>query len=156
MIKVKFKRIHADAHLPSQGTEESVGYDLHAYILTEDGRPSKKLIAKNTVENISTGITIEPPKGYFAAVCSRSGLAKESLSVCNSPGVIDPDYRGEIRVLLHNGGYEFKTIHHEDRIAQLIFFPATFIEVTESETLSETVRGEKGLGSTGGISGKGP
>lgn len=153
MIKVKFKRIHPDALLPTQGTEESVGYDLHAYIKSEDGRPSKKIIAPHTVWNIATGVALETPKGYFATVCSRSGIAKQSLSVCNSPGIIDPDYRGEIRVLLHNGGYEFATIHHEDRVAQLIFFPATFVEIVESQTLSETARGEKGLGSTGGISG---
>lgn len=152
MIKVRFKRLQPDAHLPTQGTEESVGYDLYAYINTEDGRPSKKIIGPHMVENIPTGIAVESPIGYFATVCSRSGIAKQSLSVCNSPGIIDPDYRGEIRVLLHNGGYEYQTIHHEDRIAQLIFFPATYIEVIESDTLSETTRGEKGLGSTGGIS----
>lgn len=153
MIQVKFKRLHPDAKLPTQGTEGSVGYDLYAYILTEDGRPSKTLIPPHTVKNISTGIAMEPPHGHFAAVCSRSGIAKLSLSVCNSPGIIDPDYRGEVRVLLHNGGYEYATIYHEDRIAQLIFFPATYIEVVEAETLTETVRGTKGLGSTGGISG---
>lgn len=152
MIKVKFKRLGYDAHLPTQGTEESIGYDLYAYIITEDGRNSKKIIAPHTVQNIPTGIALETPKGYFATVCSRSGIAKQSLSVCNSPGIVDPDYRGEIFVLLHNGGYEFQAIHHEDRIAQLIFFPATYIEVVESESLSETIRGEKGLGSTGGIS----
>lgn len=152
MIKVKFKRLHADALLPKQGTEESVGYDLHAYILTEDGRPSKKVIPPHWTWNIPTGIAMEPAKGYFAAVNSRNGIAKESLSVCNSPGVIDPDYRGEIMVLLHNGGYEYKTIHHEDRIAQLIFYPTIYIEVVEGE-LSPTERGEKGLGSTGGIRG---
>jgi dUTP pyrophosphatase len=151
MIQVKFKRLHSDSLLPKQGTEESVGYDLHAYILTEDGRPSKKIIPPNYVFNIPTGIAIEPPKGYFAVVSSRSGLAKEALSVCNSPGIIDPDYRGEIRVLLHNGGYEYKTIHHEDRIAQLVFVPAVYAEIVEVETLSETGRGEKGLGSTGGV-----
>jgi dUTP pyrophosphatase len=152
-IKVKFRLFWNDAKLPTQGTEESVGYDLYAYIKTEDGRPSKKLIAPHTVQNVPTGIAMEPNTGYFATVCSRSGIAKQGLSVCNSPGVIDPDYRGEIRVLLHNGGYEYQTIHHEDRIAQLIFFPATYIEVVEAETLSETGRGEKGFGSTGGIGG---
>lgn len=152
MIEVKFKRLHKDALLPTQGTEESVGYDLHAYIKTEEGRPSKKLIAPHTVWNIPTGIALETPSGYFATVCSRSGIAKQSISVCNSPGIIDPDYRGEIRVLLHNGGYEFVTIHHEDRIAQLVFFPATFVKVVEATELSPTGRGEKGLGSTGGIS----
>lgn len=149
MIQVKFKRLHPDARLPTQGSEESVGYDLYAYILTEDGRPSKKIIGPHTTQNIATGIALETPPGYFACVCSRSGIAKQSLSVCNSPGIVDPDYRGEVRVLLHNGGYEYQTIHHEDRIAQLIFFPATYIEVIESDTLSETGRGEKGLGSTG-------
>lgn len=151
MIEVKFKRLHEDSKVPTQGTEESVGYDLYAYIKTEDGRPSKKIIAPHTVWNVATGIALETPKGYFAAVCSRSGIAKESLSVCNSPGIVDPDYRGEVRVLLHNGGYEYQTIHHEDRIAQLVFFPATYVKVVEAKELSETERGTQGLGSTGGL-----
>lgn len=152
MIDVKFKRLHSDALLPTQGTEESVGYDLYAYLKTEEGRPSKKLIAPHTVWNIPTGVALETPSGYFATVCSRSGLAKQAISVCNSPGIIDPDYRGEIRVLLHNGGYEFVTIHHEDRIAQLVFLPATFVKIVEVSDLTPTERGTKGLGSTGGIS----
>lgn len=155
MIEVKFKRLHPDALLPRQGTEESVGYDLHAYLLTAEGRPSKKLIPPHNTFNVPTGIALEAPSGFFAAVVSRSGIAKLSVSVCNSPGIIDPDYRGEIRVLLHNGGYEYTTIHHEDRIAQLIFMPAVFIKPIEVESLSETERGDKGLGSTGGIGGTG-
>jgi dUTP pyrophosphatase len=149
MIEVKFKLLHPDAILPKQGTEESVGYDLHAYILTDEKRPSKKLIPPHVTLNVSTGIALETPKGYFATCCSRSGIAKNSVSVCNSPGIIDPDYRGEIRVLLHNGGYEYWTVHHEDRIAQLIFFPATFVKITQVPELSETGRNTKGLGSTG-------
>lgn len=149
MIEVKFKLLHLNAILPRQGTGESIGYDLHAYILTDDRRPSKKLIPPHSTFNVPTGIALETPKGYFATVCSRSGLAKNSLSVCNSPGIIDPDYRGEIHVLLHNGGYEYQTVHHEDRIGQLVFFPATFIKVTEAKELSVTERGTKGLGSTG-------
>jgi dUTP pyrophosphatase len=152
MIQVKLKRLHHDAILPHQGTEGSVGYDLHAYILSSSGRPDKKIIGAKTTMNIPTGIAIEAPDGYFTAVCSRSGLAKDSLSVCNSPGIVDPDYRGEIRVLLYNGGYEWRTIHHEDRIAQLVFFPAIYANLIEVPELSQTERGEKGLGSTGGVS----
>ena len=153
MIEVKFKKLQPNALLPRQGTEESIGYDLHAYLLTAEGRPSKKLIPPHSTFNVSTGIALETPPGYFATVCSRSGLAKLSVSVCNSPGIIDPDYRGEIRVLLHNSGFEYATIHHEDRIAQLIFFPATYIQVVEVSELSKTERSEKGLGSTGGFGG---
>lgn len=149
MIEVKFKLLKSDARLPTQGTEQSIGYDLYAYLKTERDTASKKIIPCHNTWNFSTGIALETPKGYFATVCSRSGLAKSSLSVCNSPGIIDPDYRGEVQVLLHNGSYEYQTIHHEDRIAQLIFWPATYIKVVEATELSETKRGDKGLGSTG-------
>lgn len=149
MIEVKFKLLKPDARLPTQGTEQSIGYDLYAYLKTDRGTASKKVLPQNHTWNIPTGIALETPTGYFATVCSRSGLAKSSLSVCNSPGIIDPDYRGEICVLLHNGSYEWQTIHHEDRIAQLIFWPATYIKVIEATELSETKRGEAGLGSTG-------
>lgn len=149
LIEVKFKLLHSDARLPTQGSKESVGYDLYAYIKTERDTPSKKIIPCHNTWNVPTGVSLEVPKGYFATVCSRSGLAKSSLFVCNSPGIIDPDYRGEVRILLHNGSYEYQTIHHEDRIGQLVFWPATFITPVEVTELSETERGEKGLGSTG-------
>lgn len=149
MVKLKFKKLHPDAILPHRGTEGSVGWDVHAYIISETGRPEKKLIGPGRTMNISTGLLIEPPEGYFVMVCSRSGLAKNSVFVGNAPGIIDPDYRGEVRVLVHNSGYEYCTIHHEDRIGQLVVVPVIPISVVETDVLSETGRGEAGFGSTG-------
>lgn len=149
MIEVKFKKLYPDAILPKRWSEESVGWDLHAYLMSETGRPSKKVLPQGNTFNVPTGIAIEPPPGYFVMVCSRSGLAKESVFVANAPGIIDPDYRGEVRVLLFNGGFRAHFIQHEDRIAQIVVVPATSIRVVEVPELTETSRGEKGLGSTG-------
>lgn len=82
-------------------------------------------------------------------VVSRSGLALRGIFVTNAPGILDPDYRGEIEVLLYNGGHEAHYVKHGDRIAQLIFAPFTPASVREVEALSETERGAKGFGSTG-------
>lgn len=99
---------------------------------------------------VPTGIEIEVPPNHFGAVCSRSGLAGRSIWVANAPGVIDPDYRGEIKVLLHNGGIETQYIKHDDRIAQLLIIPYAAATVLVTSKLSETARGSSGLGSTGG------
>jgi dUTP pyrophosphatase len=151
MIELKFHRLYPDATLPRRWSEESVGYDLHAYSVSETGRPLKRLIPPHSTQNISTGLAIEPPSGYFVMVCSRSGLAKLSIMVANGPGIIDPDYRGEVKVLLYNGGFQSYYVQHEDRIAQLVVVPVTSISIVESEALSETGRGAKGFGSTGGL-----
>jgi len=99
---------------------------------------------------IGTGIKLEIPKGFAAQVCPRSGLAsKDGVTVLNSPGLIDNDYRGEIKVILYNSGKEEFTVKNGDRIAQLLFFPifqAIFHKVNE---VSKTSRGEGGFGSTG-------
>jgi dUTP pyrophosphatase len=153
MIELKFKKLHPDAHLPKRWSEESVGYDLHAFCLSETGRPIKQLIPPHATRNISTGLLIEPPPGHFIMVCSRSGLAKLSVMVANAPGIIDPDYRGEIKVLIYNGSFQSYYVSHEDRIAQIVVVPVTPISVVEADALSETGRGEKGFGSTGGLSG---
>lgn len=150
-MELKFKKLHPDALLPRRWSEESVGYDVHAYSVSETGRPSKVLLPPYNTRNISTGLLIEPPPGYFVMVCSRSGLAKHSIFVANAPGIIDPDYRGEVRVLLYNGGLQSHYVQHEDRIAQLVLVPVSPHLVCEVDILSETERGEKGFGSTGGM-----
>lgn len=99
---------------------------------------------------VGTGIKLEIPKGFAAMVCSRSGLAaKNGIQVLNAPGIIDTDYRGEIKVILHNTSGEEFIIKKGDRVAQLLFFPifqAVFHKVDE---VTSTQRGEGGLGSTG-------
>ena len=86
---------------------------------------------------------------WLPAVCSRGGLASKSIFVANAPGIIDPDYRGEIMVILYNGGHETYYIQHEDRIAQLIAIQAQMTGIVELEITDETERGEGRLGSTG-------
>lgn len=145
------KRTHPDAKLPYRGTENSVGLDLHAYLVSETGRPSTAIIPPRNTRAIPTGLVVSPPEGFALYLCSRSGLAKErSLFVTNAPGVIDPDYRGELMVLLYNGGTETYYVKHEDRIGQLIALPALIMSMMEIDDLPlNTSRGDKGFGSTG-------
>jgi dUTP pyrophosphatase len=101
-------------------------------------------------ERIPTGLFIEVPAGYEAQVRPRSGLAARSgLTVLNAPGTIDPDYRGEVEVILINLGSEPFTVKNGDRIAQMVISPAVRVKVTETGSLSETLRGAGGFGSTG-------
>lgn len=100
--------------------------------------------------SVSTGLHLEIPRGYVAQVCPRSGLAlKHGLTVLNSPGIIDSDYRGEIKVLLINHNSLRYTVKKGDRIAQLVFMPVVHADMKHVETLSSTERGEGGFGSTG-------
>ena len=130
--------------LPAYQTEDAAGVDLRAHITaTVVLKPLERAL-------IPTGLFLEIPKGYEAQVRPRSGLAlKHGITVLNTPGTIDADYRGEIKVLLVNLSSEAFTIESGERIAQMVFAhyeKATFEEV---ETLSDTVRGTGGYGSTG-------
>jgi dUTP pyrophosphatase len=131
-------------HLPFYATELSAGMDLKASIETP--------IELDTLERamVPTGIYIELPAGYEAQIRPRSGLAaKHGISVCNSPGTIDADYRGEIKVILVNLSKEKFTINPGERIAQMVIAKYEKIEWEEVEQLSETDRGTGGFGSTG-------
>ncbi|MBQ1218963.1 MAG: dUTP diphosphatase [Bacteroidales bacterium] len=130
--------------LPFYATELSAGMDLKASIETP--------IELDTLERamVPTGIYIELPAGYEAQIRPRSGLAaKHGISVCNSPGTIDADYRGEIKVILVNLSKEKFTINPGERIAQMVIAKYEKIEWEEVEQLSETDRGAGGFGSTG-------
>lgn len=147
---VKFKRLHIDAQLPTRSTEGAVGYDLFAYSISETGRPNKVVLPPRATRLVQCGIAIALPPNLWAGVHSRSGLAKShSIFVANAPGVIDPDYRGTVGVLLYNGGFESYYVQHGDRIAQLIFHHVFHPMMEEVEELEPTERGEKGYGSTG-------
>ena len=146
---LKFKKLHPAAHVPRRWSDNAVGYDLHALLLSETGHSLRKVVPPCSTINVPTGLAIEPPPGYYCLVLPRSGLGKHSISVTNSPGLIDPDYRGEIQVLVYNGSYINHWIEHDQRIAQLIVMPLIRINVTEVPQLSETERGALGFGSTG-------
>ncbi len=134
----------SDNELPAYETIGSAGLDIRAFI--------EETITLNPFERklIKTGLFLEIPVGYEAQVRPRSGYAlKNGVTVLNSPGTIDADYRGEVGVILINLSQEKVEIHSGDRIAQLVFAKVEQAEWTEVETLSETERGAGGFGSTG-------
>ena len=141
---MKIKLLTNTATIPTRGSEYSAGYDLYADI------PSELLIFENENVLIGTGIAVEIPKGYFGALFARSGLAtKQGLRPANCVGVIDSDYRGEVKVALFNDSTNSKTIKPHERIAQLVILPYANVELEVVDELTDTVRGDGGFGSTG-------
>lgn len=131
-----------DGELPKYQTSGSAGCDLTS---AED-----VTIPPQTRRVVGTGLKIEMPGGYGAYVCPRSGLAaKHGVTVLNTPGVIDNDYRGEIKVILYNSGEEEFIVKKGDRIAQLVFFPIIQAIFRKIKVVASTDRGEGGFGSTG-------
>ena len=143
-------KIHPDATLPFRALPESIGYDISAYLKTNEGRNSTKMVPAQHTISIPCGLVVLAPAGFSLLVCSRSGLALRGVFVANSPGVIDPDYVGELKVLLCNTSWEPAYIKHEDRIAQLLVIPRPLTPPIEEITLlPSTERGTRGFGSTG-------
>jgi len=152
-LSVKITRIDSgsrDLPLPSYATAGSAGMDLHAAVASDVTiQPSESLL-------VPTGYSIELPEGIEAEVRPRSGLAiKHQIGILNSPGTIDSDYRGEIKVILTNFGKEPFTIRRGDRIAQLVVHRYVRIAWEEVDRLAETGRGEGGFGHSGVSSFKG-
>ena len=144
MQKINVKKLRPDARLPVYGTEFSAGADLCACL------DAPVTLQPGETKLISIGIAMEIPAGYAGLVFARSGLAsKRHLAPANKVGVIDPDYRGEFFVPLHNHGPVPQTIEPGERIAQMILTPFLTAQFVETETLSDTVRGAGGFGSTG-------
>jgi dUTP pyrophosphatase len=145
-LKIKVKRLPhlGDLPLPSKQSRGSSGVDLHACV-EED-----IVLAPGRSALVPTGIVIEVPPGYEAQVRPRSGLAlKKGVTVLNSPGTVDSDYRGEVGVILINHGGESVTVKRGDRVAQMIFCAVMDPVIEESERLEETGRGAGGFGHTG-------
>ena len=142
---VLIKKLNANSfELPKYQTEGSVGIDLSASIIDDI------LIRPNDRELIPTGVAISLPQNIEGQVRPRSGLAlKYGITVLNSPGTIDSDYRGEIKVILINLGKEDFLIQNNDRIAQLVFNEVVKVSLKEVDNLDQTSRDEKGFGSTG-------
>lgn len=148
--RLEVYRTDPRAKLPVRANTEAIGLDIFAFLLTEGGRPSKKAIGRTETAKIPTGLILKPPSGYFIQVNSRSGLASRSVFVANAPGIIDPDYSGEIFILLHNSGYETQWIEHDHRIAQITLSPITRIHLAETPAPPlPDGRGTSGFGSTG-------
>ena len=145
-VPVRIKRLAhgADLDLPGYATAGAAGMDV---ISAED-----LTLAAGARHAVATGLSVAIPPGYEIQVRPRSGLAlKHGISVPNSPGTIDSDYRGELKVILINHGSEAFEIRRGDRIAQLVLAPVTQVSWLEVEKLDETARGEGGFGSTGGV-----
>ncbi len=143
-MKIKVKKLNKNAIMPSYGSEFAAGADLYACI------ESEVTIEPHTTVMLPTGIAIELPVGYGGFIYARSGLAsKRNLAPANKVGVVDCDYRGEVKVALHNHGETAQTVAVGERIAQLVVAPYITAEFTEADELSDTVRGAGGFGSTG-------
>ena len=144
MQKINVKKLRPDARLPVYGTEFSAGEDLCACL------DAPVTLQPGETKLISIGIAMEIPAGYAGLVFARSGLAsKRHLAPANKVGVIDPDYRGEFFVPLHNHGPVPQTVEPGERIAQMVLTPFLTAQFVEAESLSDTVRGAGGFGSTG-------
>lgn len=144
MQTVNVKKIKSGAILPSYGSEFAAGADLYACL------DADLTIPPHETAMIGTGLAMEIPAGYGGFVYARSGIAsKRGLAPANKVGVVDADYRGELIVALHNHSDAPQTIGKNERIAQLVIAPFLKADFTESKTLSETVRGDGGFGSTG-------
>jgi len=144
MVKVLVKKLDPKVQLPSYKTKGSSGMDLMAFIKD----PIK--IAPNTSALIPTGISVAIPNDVEIQIRPRSGLAaKSSISVLNTPGTIDSDYRGELKIILFNHSKEEFVVRNNDRIAQIVLMPVLKIDFEEVDNLPDTLRGSGGFGSTG-------
>lgn len=141
-LLVKFLKLDSQAIKPEYQTTGSAGFDLHSL--------ETKSLEPMQIYLIPTGIVIELPEGYEAQVRPRSGLAiKNGITVINSPGTVDSDYRGELKVGLINLSNKSYLIHSGDRIAQVVISPVMQCEFLETDQLSNTERNSNGFGSTG-------
>ena len=144
MAKVLIKRLSSKVELPKYKTQGSSGLDLMAFI-----EKSIKLKPKESVL-VPTGISVAIAEDLEIQIRPRSGLAaKSNISVLNTPGTIDSDYRGEIKVIIFNHGNDSFVIKNGDRIAQIVLSPIIKMELEEKNELPKTIRGEGGFGSTG-------
>ena len=144
MAKVLIKKLDPAVELPAYKTEGASGMDLMA-LLNEpiNLKPNSSCL-------VPTGLAVAFSSDFEIQIRPRSGLAaKNSISVLNTPGTIDSDYRGEIKIIIYNHGYDDFIIKNGDRIAQMILTPVVKIEFEETKNLPKTVRGQGGFGSTG-------
>ncbi len=143
-MNIKVKKLKPGATVPTMGSKFAAGADLYS---AED---ADVVIEPSETKFIGTGLAMEIPEGYVGLVYARSGLAcKRGLAPANKVGVVDSDYRGEIKVALHNHGKEAQTVEKGERIAQMVIAPYLSVNYEEADELSETERGEGSFGSTG-------
>ena len=144
MVKVLIKKLNPKVKIPEYKSQGASGMDILAFI-------DKSIIVKpKSSKLISTGLSVAFSQDYEIQIRPRSGLAaKNNISVLNTPGTIDSDYRGEIKIILFNHGSENFIINNKDRVAQMVLTPIIKMELEETKELPETIRGDGGFGSTG-------
>ena len=144
VLRIKVKTLKDGAVIPTRGSALAAGYDLYA-CLTES-----VTVASGQTVPVGTGLAMELPEGWFAAIFARSGLAvKKGLRPANCVGVCDADYRGEYIVPLYNDSDLPRTVTHGERIAQMVLLPCRTLDFELSDELGDTGRGQGGFGSTG-------
>jgi len=144
MVKVLIKKLDSAVKLPEYKTDGASGMDLMAFL------KDAVIVKPKTSSLIPTGLSVAFSKNYEIQIRPRSGLAaKNNITVLNTPGTIDSDYRGEIKVIIYNHGDTNFSINNGDRIAQMILCPVVKMMLEETNDLPETIRGEGGFGSTG-------
>ena len=144
MVKVLIKKLNPSVQLPSYKTSGASGMDLMAYIEKPINlKPGKACL-------VPTGLSVAFPEEYEIQIRPRSGLAaKNNISILNTPGTIDSDYRGEIKIILFNHSNENFIIKNSDRVAQMVLTPIIKMELEETNELPQSIRGKGGFGSTG-------
>jgi len=140
-VEIKFKKMYDDAVLPSYATKGSACFDIPSYYKVE--------ILPGRTEIIGTGLAVEVPNGYMFELRPRSGISSKGVLLANSPATIDSDYRGEIKIIFHNSSRNTFSIYKGDRIVQGRIVELLEVKIVEVERLTETERGEAGIGSTG-------
>jgi dUTP pyrophosphatase len=144
MARVLIKKLNPDVKIPTYKTSGASGMDLMAFLQ----EPIK--ISPNSSYLVPTGLSVAFSDDYEVQIRPRSGLAaKNNITVLNTPGTIDSDYRGEIKIILFNHGKEDFIINNKDRVAQMILTPVIKMELQETDSLPDTLRGKGGFGSTG-------
>ena len=144
MVKVLVKRLNSKVKFPEYKTSGSSGMDLMASV----DSPIK--IEPNTLELIPTGLSIAIPEDLEIQIRPRSGLAaKSNIGILNTPGTIDSDYRGELKIILFNHGNKDFIVNNNDRVAQMVLMPILKMELEEVDQLPKSIRGSGGFGSTG-------
>ena len=144
MVKVFIKKLNPSVQLPSYKTSGASGMDLMAFIEEPiELKPGTSCL-------VPTGLSLAFSKEYEIQIRPRSGLAaKNNISILNTPGTIDSDYRGELKIILFNHGSQNFMIKNNDRVAQMVLVPIIKMELEETNELPKTIRGEGGFGSTG-------
>jgi dUTP pyrophosphatase len=144
MAKVLIKKLNPDVELPAYKTNGASGMDLMAFI----EKPIR--IVPNSSCLVPTGLSMAFSEDYEVQIRPRSGLAaKNNITVLNTPGTIDSDYRGEVKIILFNHGKEDFLINNKDRVAQMVLTPVVKMELEETDSIPDTLRGDDGFGSTG-------